>query len=124
MKRANKWEQFKQKRAIAIDKYIKVKRKHFLIKQFYILIETRKAVKRLSAQFKKACHINEMKIRGKFMNIVIAYRWRNRRRKFGSSLDQVINRNLRKDLTWRGFIMNVTYEQRAIEFLKPFMERQ
>ena len=58
------------------------------------------------------------------MNIVIAFRWRARRKKFGSSLDQVINRNIRKELTFRGYIMNLTFEQRALEYLAPFMKRQ
>jgi hypothetical protein len=51
-----------------------------------------------------------MKVRGRFMNIVIAFRWRARRKKFGGSLDQVISRNVRKELTFRGYFMNLAFE--------------
>lgn len=64
-----------------------------------------------------------MKVRGKFMNIIIAFRWKKRSKMFAPNLEENLRRNFRKDLTWRSLFMVEIYVQRAKDFLKPFLKR-
>jgi hypothetical protein len=50
--------------------------------------------------FNKAFKEYEKKLRGRYMNVIIANHWLRRRRKFGPELDDVIRCNIRKHITF------------------------
>lgn len=52
----------------------------------------------------------EMKVKGKFMNVVLVHRWAVRQKKFGPNHQEILRRNMKKDLTWRTIILNRIFE--------------
>ena len=87
IKQSKKWDDFKQRRTRVQDQYIQIKKKHLLVKQILVMVLRRAIIIQLNNKFQQGCLAKEQLIVGKFMNAVIANRWKKRRRKFANSLD-------------------------------------
>lgn len=71
--------------------------------------------------FKKADQIYEQKLKGRFMNVIIANMWKRRRNRWGGDVF-IINTNLvRRNLSFYAYTQHDARYQRALETIKPFL---
>lgn len=71
--------------------------------------------------FKKADQIYEQKLKGRYMNVVIANMWNRRRKRWGGQV-AIINCNiLRRNFSLFAYVQHDARYQKSLEMVKPFL---
>ena len=74
----------------------------------------------LYENFKLADRIFEQKIRGKFMNVVMANQWKRRRKRYGGDINLINRNNIRKNITFQMICWVDLRSHQSFQILKPF----
>jgi hypothetical protein len=92
LEKVRRWETFKKKRAIAVDRYIKQKKKCFLASLILKIISLKMFLDTLKFMLNLAVRHKEKKIKSKFMYLVISNRWiKNRKRRPNRTINLLKN---------------------------------
>lgn len=120
--KSTKWDKFRDQRAVVIDNYIKQKKKCMITAQFCKMVFLRQLMlQTLWDKFKEADQIYEQKLKGRYMNVVIANMWNRRRKRWGGDVF-IINTNiLRRNFSLFSYVQHDARYQRALQVVKPFL---
>ena len=90
----NKWEDFRQRRTIAIDTYIQRRKIKHKVEQLFVIIKRHNMFKQIfsAVMIQKKVHLE--RVAAHFLNVIIAKRWLKGRRFFGPTLQARQNKEM------------------------------
>ena len=71
-----KWNDFRAKREIMIDKYISRRKIQSICETHIKYIKIRQIIKKLSSNVKKAAKLNQIKIKSRIIGILMVSQWK------------------------------------------------
>ena len=120
MNKQKKWQDFKERRLQAIDRFIAVKKRQLRIKRLTLLIFLRSnLIKSISSQFESLKKDYQIHKKGQWLHKKISVFWVKRRQKLGNSLDQVLQKDIQKKLKFLCITSIQILEDRSLRILKP-----
>jgi hypothetical protein len=79
----NKWQDFRERKAAAIKKYLQLKRNQQALNKLCMQVFLYKIIKKLQANYKAGWEEYEKHCKKQFVYLMISNRWRQRRSRFG-----------------------------------------
>ena len=91
--------------------------KAYIAKSLVRVIIVTKAISGAVFSFNKNLHFHEMQMRGTFLAIILANKWKRHKTRYGKDLLQVKHRQMRNDLTFTGITCYQITRKRAIKLV-------
>lgn len=120
----DKWNQFRLKRQKIIDKYITLRKNQEKALPIIKYVILQKILNTLDANIKEANRRYELKIRGKFMSLIMSIRWIKRMKRFRPNINELYVEKIRHRFTFLALISKDNAKIKALKMIKLIMEKE